>query len=166
MCKRNTLDERTSKYIDIISNTIILFLKKIKSTNSDLLENSRVKEYLESFTTATQSLYYFIGSKYSGRRLCNRFSNLVSNINRVFGRSILYQLGNDGTDMCGHGIFSVKSSDGIFVIMIGDGDDTTGAPKTKPAINMGYTLAGGTRRNRRSYKKKNRRTFRNRKGTK
>ena len=80
-CKQSYLDLRTSKYIDVISNTVFLFLKKVASNNPELLKNSSFKAIIDFFNDMVQSIYYFVGKKYSWRRLCNRLSFFVKNVN-------------------------------------------------------------------------------------
>ena len=126
-CKKKALDLRTLKYIDIIINTICLFLKRIKKINKDLLRNDIFKQAIKEFTDAISSLYYFAGNKYNGHRLCNIFSPLIKNINTIFEYEMIIQTGKDGLEMCGHGITHLtQKHTGNTVVVVHIGNESTG----------------------------------------
>jgi hypothetical protein len=152
-CKRRNLDLRTSKYIDVISNTVCLFLKKIASTNKELFDNESFKSVIDYFNDVVQELYYFVARKYSGDRLCNRLSFFVKNVNnivnKVVGYDIIRQEGKDGNDMCGHGVLAGETTDGKMVIIINNGK-TNGSVETNSLIAKGYKKISRSRRRRNS----------------
>lgn len=143
-CKNPSLDSRTSKFIDIISNTILLYFKKVSKTKKELLENKNFIKLIGDFADLLASLYYFTAQNYSGKRLCNRFSNLVKNINAIFGYPIIVQTGINGEIMCGHGIVHVTKDD-THMIAIHYGNANTGSIHTNSLIKLGYAV-GGTRK--------------------
>jgi hypothetical protein len=152
-CKQRHLDGRTSKYVDLVCNTVVLFLRKIAKTTPELLLNHTFStKPIYTFLKTIQNIYYFIGSKYYGNRLCNRLHTFVVSVNKIFqtvaGYDILREEGKDGNDMCGHGILIAQASDGNKIIVIANGNSDTGLPETRNLGAKGYTLLGGGRLNR------------------
>jgi hypothetical protein len=166
-CKYPNIGERTQKFIDMICNTIILFLKKVIKEDKKLLSEQFdiLDDYeglLYAFGVMISKVYYFVGSKYSGTRLCNRFSNFVKSINTIFekqmGRALIHQTGMDGKFMCGHGVSPAKVLiNGKLkpVIVVHEGKDDGGI-ETNTLTKKGYTLMGGTRRRKQTLKNKKR----------
>lgn len=160
-CKYPHFEIRTQKYLDIISNTIILFLKKIAKENPSILVNSEFMKIIKPFSQAIAGLYYFAGSKYNGTHLCNRLSNFVKNVNKIFrtsaGYDIIIQTGIDGNFMCGHGVLPLIKPDGTYVVDIHIGTEK-GEVEVESLGRSGYSfVVGGTRR--KNNKKK--RTYKN-----
>lgn len=150
-CKMRSLDPRTQKYIDIISNSIVLFITKVSRANPELLSNNTFSDVIIDFADLLARLYYFVGSKYSGTRLCNRFNSLVQNINSIFYRihayNIILQTGQDGKFMCGHGVLPIKTEDGKSVVAIHEGK-TDGSIESESLLAKRYKLLGGSRKKR------------------
>lgn len=149
-CKKPSLDIRTTKFIDIISNTILLYFKKVSRTKKDLLENKNFIKVIGDLTDLLALIYYFTGTNYSGNRLCNRFSNLVRNINSIFGYSIIVQTGKNGKHMCGHGIAHVTKDD-IHLIAVHEGKEDDGSIDVASLRELGYAV-GGTRKRKNNKK--------------
>jgi hypothetical protein len=163
-CKKPSLSEKAERFIDIYNNTLVLFYKKVKSRNPDLLTPANWKNISESFTDCIKGIYYFSGLKYLGNRLCEKMSPLVNNINKIFksvkgGRPILIETGTKGEYSCGRGIIwgsyrtpTGETRDGVFIHQtIGEEDDNV---DLKIMTNIPTITVGGSRKLRRNRKRK------------
>ncbi len=108
-CKGPGLPIKLIMALEIYMNTIVLFYKKIKNSQPDLINLKNLNEISESLTLMISNLFYFAGRYHLGEHLISAFSQFIKKFNEVFssfieGSPLLVQTCKDGTYECGRGI--------------------------------------------------------------
>jgi len=84
-CKQHDIHPKLSRFIVLITSTILAFFRPIALNQPNLLQNQVFsQECIQPFTVLIQALYYFVGRTLAVA-FCHRLRRFVQDVNILFG---------------------------------------------------------------------------------